>query len=216
MKPEPQERDFAQNYESLNYGRSLASSMLRRGHAAAEQPFAGRHFSQVLEVGSGSGEHFTFVQHSFDRYTMSDLQPEMITRALPSKVTVERQDAAALSYPDERFDRLIAAHVLEHLKEPHRVLREWNRVVKPGGTLTLLQPCDPGLLWRAGRWLGPRRRAEAAGLAYDFVMAREHINAITNLRALVRYYFEQVDERWYPLRVPLSDLNLFYICHITR
>jgi phosphatidylethanolamine/phosphatidyl-N-methylethanolamine N-methyltransferase len=67
-----------------------------------------------------------------------------------------------LSVPSASFDRLIATHVLEHLPKPERVLREWARVVRPGGTLSLILPCDPGLARRLGRHFGPHPQAEAA------------------------------------------------------
>jgi hypothetical protein len=45
-------------------------------------------------------------------------------------------------------------------------------------------------------------------------MAREHVNSITNLVSLVRYYFESIKAGWYPTRIPSIDRNLFYACHI--
>ena len=44
-------------------------------------------------------------------------------------------------------------------------------------------------------------------------MAREHINSINGLVALIEYYFEKRQDCWLPLRVPSMDLNLFYIVH---
>jgi ubiquinone/menaquinone biosynthesis C-methylase UbiE len=138
--------------------------------------------------------------------------PEQIRRS--SRVSVQAEDASNLSFPDNSFDRVIAAHVLEHLANPHEVLREWVRVLKPDGTLSLVLPCDPGVGWRLGRNLFARRNFIKAGLDYDYWMAREHVNPINNLVAFVRHYFSSVEEKWLPSRVPSMDLNLFYICHI--
>ena len=104
--------------------------------------------------------------------------------------------------------------MLEHLPNPVNVLREWNRVVRPGGVISIVLPCDPGLLWRLGRHLGPRRNAQRRGLAYDYLQAAEHINSIFNLTVFIRHHFENVTESWYPARMAVPDLNLFYICHI--
>jgi SAM-dependent methyltransferase len=104
--------------------------------------------------------------------------------------------------------------VLEHLPAPHAVLREWSRVVKPGGIISLVLPCDPGIAWRLGRAVGSRGKFVRAGLDYDYWMAREHINAINSLVALVEYYFPHREVAWKPFRVPSMDLNLFYIAHL--
>lgn len=80
--------------------------------------------------------------------------------------------------------------------------------------ISIVLPCDPGLLWRLGRHLGPRKNAQKQGLAYDYLQAAEHINSIFNLVVFIRHHFESLTESWYPAKLPLPDLNLFYICHI--
>jgi phosphatidylethanolamine/phosphatidyl-N-methylethanolamine N-methyltransferase len=130
------------------------------------------------------------------------------------RVEFQQADAAKLPFSDATFDRLIAAHVLEHMERPHEVLREWARVLKPGGTMSIVLPSDPGFAWRLGRRFGPRRNAEKAGIAYDYWMAREHINPINGLVSLIDYYFDKVEARWWPFGLPSMDLNLFYACNI--
>lgn len=228
MRPDPDPQLYQSrldaSYRARNYGASLAGRMMRRGHALLERDFdADFTFSTVLEVGAGTGEHIPFVQHRFDRYILTDLNPQRLAdahAALPgsvaARVAIQAEDATRLSLPDSAIDRLVACHILEHLPNPHAVLREWHRVVRPGGVLSILLPCDPGLLWRTGRALGPRSAAQRAGIDYDYWMAREHVNGIGNLVTLLRYYFDQPKEMWFPALVPSVDLNLFYACHVRR
>jgi phosphatidylethanolamine/phosphatidyl-N-methylethanolamine N-methyltransferase len=213
---------YRQLYDRSNYDRSLAAAFMKRCHVVLEAQF-GRfnHFSSVVEVGAGTGQHIGYLRHTFDRYVMTDLDEGMLSQALEKlsaglrdKVEVSRQNAGKLEYPTGSFDRLIATHVLEHLPQPASILREWYRVVRPGGVLSIVLPCDPGWMWRLGRKLGPRRTAERAGLEYDYFMATEHVNSIFNLVTLIDFYFPDRHERWYPLRVPSPDLNLFYVCNI--
>ncbi len=44
-------------------------------------------------------------------------------------------DAYALEYEDDSFDIVHAHQVLQHLTDPVAALREWRRVVKPGGVV---------------------------------------------------------------------------------
>lgn len=225
MRPPPSHENylrFVGNYDAANTGLTLAGRSLNRSHAVLERTLRpGLRFGQVLEVGAGTGHHFGYVRHEFQRYVMTDGSDEMLAiarRKYPAAqhpgLQLERQDATRLGYPDASFDRLIATHVLEHIPDPVTVLAEWNRVVRKGGVISLVLPCDPGLLWRLGRHFGPRRTARNAGIAYDYLMAVEHINAIYNLVAVIRHHFEDIDETWDPIRLPWPDLNLFYICHI--
>lgn len=213
-------------YEGKNYNEGIAGYFLTKSHVWCERAFGPKtHFARVLEVGAGTGIHIDHVRHSFDDYVMTDLNPPMlqsaagrqIVRRGKGRITAEVQDATALSYADESFDRIIAAHVLEHLPEPYKVIREWERVLKKGGILSLVLPCDPGVAWRLGRAVGARRKFIRAGIAYDYWMAREHINAINSLAAFLDFYFPGAQSaQWKPFGIPSMDLNLFYIRHIRK
>ena len=222
MKPAPEFQIYTETYDAANYGRSLAGMVMARGHAALERRHgSAESYPRVLEVGAGTGQHARYVRHQFDAYHVTDASPSVIEIArrntpaeMIDRTTFEVQDATKLTYADGSFDRLIACHVLEHLRDPVAVLAEWSRVVRPNGLLSILLPCDPGLAWRFGRMLGPRRAARARGIEYDYVEAAEHVNSIFNLTTFLRYHFDVIDELWYPLRVPYADVNLLYVCDL--
>ena len=71
------------------------------------------------------------------------------------------------------------------------------------------------MAWRLGRHFGPRKNAIAQGIAYDYVMAREHVNSCNNLIAILRHYFPESKEAWWPFPIPSIDLNLFFAFHAT-
>lgn len=208
---------FSDVYDDSNYSRSLQSGIMAAGHRLVEASFgADARFENVLEVGAGTGQHLDFVRHGFSQYTLADNDPSVLALASErlrgkheGRLMFSCQEAGRLDFPDNTFDRLIATHVWEHVQEPYAVLKEWGRVLKNGGTLSVLIPSDPGLLWRIGRMLGPRRQAQARGIPYDFIMAREHVNSSNNLVAIFRYCFGDEGEAWWPLRVRSIDLNLF-------
>ena len=217
------ELSYIQSYDTNNSPQTLSGSLLQKSHQLLEKmlPYDAS-YCRVLEVGAGTGHHFPYMKHVFDKYVMTDGSDEMLKIASEkyaeqksvNSFVIEKQNATSLTYSDHSFDRLIATHVLEHLPNPVEVLKEWNRVVRPQGLISIVLPCDPGMLWRLGRYFGPRRNAEKLGIAYDYLMAAEHVNSIFNLTVFIRHHFEDVSELWYPARIPAPDLNLFYICHI--
>ncbi len=212
---------FSEIYDDSNYSSPLQSSVMRASHRLVEKAYTHKScYSRVLEVGAGTGEHVKFVRHQFDEYILSDIDQTTLEVAkkklvgiFDGKLTYKAQTGNGLDYSDNTFDRLIATHVLEHIYQPHLAVKEWVRVLKHGGVLSILIPTDPGIAWRLGRHLGPRRNAIAQGIAYDYVMAREHVNSCNNLIAILRHYFHQADEAWWPLPIPSIDLNLFFVFH---
>ncbi|MBF0143484.1 MAG: class I SAM-dependent methyltransferase [Magnetococcales bacterium] len=192
------------------------------GHRLLESPF-GRdvHFGRVLEVGAGTGQHLSFVRHRFDTYLMTDINADLLAQAgrkhegTPG-VRFEVRDATDLGYEEASFDRVISVYNLEHLPFPHRVIEGWRRLLRPGGTLSIAFPTEGGVAWRLGRHLTTRRSFTRWGLDLDYIIAREHINTCANLVSLVRHYFPDLRQTWFPLGIPLSDVNLIYCCHAIR
>lgn len=215
---------FAADYDELNYQKGLQHRVMRAGHRFLEETLPSKaHYHNVLEVGAGTGEHLQFVKHSFDSYTVSDIDQRALVvaqskaeKAGHAGLSFVAQSAAQLAQADASIDRLIAAHVLEHLERPHEAIKIWRNALLPGGVLSVLLPTDPGLAWRLGRCLGPRRQAKKNGLAYDYIMAREHINACYHLLGLLGHYFPKSRTAWWPFGVPSTDLNLFVAIHAER
>ena len=154
---------------------------------------------------------------------MTDLDKAMLTRArkkCPADLRLRfvAADAAKLPVRDDYFDRLSSVSTLEHIPQPHRVLMERARVIRPGGVLSVLIPTQGGVLWRPGRALysRPRFSRRYPDIDYDYVMAREHVNSCFNRAALMRKHFPDRDERLSPFRVPSLDLNLFLVCNLSN
>lgn len=206
-------------YDRTYYsGNPLVARVNDAGHHLAERMYGpSQHFGAVLEVGAGTGAHLSHVRHRFDRYVLTDFSPDLLQLAEQrhhgrSNLAFETADATCLKYSDASFDRLISIYNLEHLPQPHLVLKEWRRVVKPGGVLSIAIPLDGGVAWRLGRHLTTRRSFAREGLDMDYIIAREHINPSYNLISLIRHYFPDRQEWWYPFGVHLVDVNLVYCC----
>lgn len=58
----------------------------------------------------------------------------------PSTPDVQRVDMLEMQFEDQSFDLVIANHVLEHVDDDLKALREIHRVLKPGGYAILQTP----------------------------------------------------------------------------
>lgn len=88
----------------------------------------------VLDVGTGPGRYYTALHERFPdiEYYACDLYSGMV-KSHPHKPTLVLADAQRLPYPDATFDVVMANHMLFHVPDVERALRELRRVVKPGG-----------------------------------------------------------------------------------
>lgn len=92
-----------------------------------------------------------------------------------STVSYSTQDLASLSYPDESFALISCVSVLEHTRKRDSIIREFARVLDPGGAVVLT--FDVSL---DGRWEIPR--SEAARLLQDL---REHLHPENDYESLL-------------------------------
>jgi Methylase involved in ubiquinone/menaquinone biosynthesis len=98
----------------------------------------------VLEVGIGTGLNLPFYPRR-TRITGIDLSEEMLRKAKErvrelglSNITLRAMDATVMDFPDNAFDSAVATYTISAVPDPVGVLREMRRVVKPGGSIVVL------------------------------------------------------------------------------
>lgn len=97
---------------------------------------------RVLDLGTGTGIAAAAACGEGREVTGVDAAPGMldIARDEVSGVELREMDFGALTFDDGAFDVAIAAHSLLFATDPTTVLREWLRVTRPGGRLSLSVP----------------------------------------------------------------------------
>jgi demethylmenaquinone methyltransferase / 2-methoxy-6-polyprenyl-1,4-benzoquinol methylase len=96
-----------------------------------------------------------------------DQSPEMLAEGrrrveregLEARVRLVEGDAEHLPFGDESFDALTFTYLLRYVADPGRALEELSRVVRPGGTIAMLEFGIP-----RGAWRGPWELYVRAGL----------------------------------------------------
>jgi SAM-dependent methyltransferase len=121
-----------------------ASSLIELLHSDTAYP-AG---ASVLEAGCGNGaQTATLAARSGGaRFTSIDTSPALLLQAQDavtarglSNVTFQQADIFSLPFARHIFDHVFVCFVLEHLARPMEALRMLKHVLKPGGTITVIE-----------------------------------------------------------------------------
>lgn len=173
--------------------------------------------AHVLELGGNLGEHLRYVNHPFSTYVLTDIRQKGFSTRDP-RVKFEVVDAQQLPYEDNTFDRVLMTCLLHHLPDPEQCLREVRRTTKSGGLVSITLPCDPGILYRLSKELGPyrsiKKRSAQSNPRYFHYM--EHRNHYPSLKTIVNEVFQddRVWQRSWPFRTPLWNANLYTIFQV--
>ncbi len=227
--------DIVENYHRTYYEKVHGAGSTGAANNALHRHLEGAHsgndhFPRVLELGAGTCQHFPYVEHGFDVFLATDLLrpddlkgwPEVEAGTIPTEpgkyfATV---DAHTLPYEDGAFDRLVATCLLLHLSDPYAALAEWRRVVRPGGALDILLPCDPGLAVRTFRRVFTQRRAARLGCDhFALVNVLEHRNHAHGMLELAKHIFadDELKLSWRPFPLVASwNLNTHVVLRVRR
>jgi len=117
----------------LNHGRELAPEYLDLFPEA-----------QLLEVGVGTGLTIPPLPRNIE-ITAIDCSQKMLNQTRKRlhslsihNVQLFKMDATHLGFPDNSFDRILAAYFISTVPDPVKVILEMKRVCRPGGHLVFL------------------------------------------------------------------------------
>ena len=218
-------------YKKIMRG-GIIGRIVNRYHKSLEKPFSQKdYFESVLELGAGNCEHLPFIKHSFKNYVLSDVRTKNLLVSTSEyikteikldtpfwvgryegNITVTKVDAQNLKrYKDHSFDRLIAGCLILHLEKPENALKEWRRVVKKGGWLSIYIHCEPGMLLRYSRIASTVLRGRSLKIDHLAHVYSEHKLSYISVKYLVSKVFEhdEIKFRAFPFNHFSWNLNLW-------
>jgi demethylmenaquinone methyltransferase/2-methoxy-6-polyprenyl-1,4-benzoquinol methylase len=114
---------------------------------------------EVLDVATGTGLVAKVLLERGFRVTGVDQSPEMLALArerFGDRVELVEASADELPFAERSFDHLTFTYLLRYVDDPAATLRELARVVRPGGTVAMLEFGVPRGVWRPpwDLWVG--------------------------------------------------------------
>ena len=103
------------------------------------------HGARVLDVGAGSAPYRRLFAHcDYRTQDFAELRDDQLRFGGYAPIDFVC-DAAAVPVADGSFDVVLCTEVLEHVPEPIAVVREFGRILAPGGRLILTAPLGSGI-----------------------------------------------------------------------
>jgi len=213
------EEYFSEAYQDVMYT-GVIGIYSRLVHCLMDRPFKDSRTPIVLEVGAGAGQHAPYTSTDFDTYYQSDISATLVNQQSPGDprvvpIVANAEDLA--DFEDNSVDRVVATCLLAHLDKPEQALKEWRRVVKPGGSISVYLPSEPGILLRFLRHAAVAPKSKRHGQDHLAVVYRDHRNHYPGMKQMIRTVFgrDKVVRRRFPTRWLGWNLSLFEIVHIT-
>jgi ubiquinone/menaquinone biosynthesis C-methylase UbiE len=99
----------------------------------------------VADIACGRGRYIPVIQEAFPGCRIIGIDLSPVALGLAAKSHPQQRFAAALceSLPltDNSVDMICSIETLEHVLEVHTTVREWARILKPGGCVLFTTPC---------------------------------------------------------------------------
>ena len=99
---------------------------------------------KLLEIGVGTGSHLRrFKRHSITGIDTSSSMLKKARRQNTPGAELLQMDGMALLFDKEQFDYVVLSHVIAVVDDPEKLMEEVLRVLKPGGTVYILNHFTP-------------------------------------------------------------------------
>ena len=93
-----------------------------------------------LDIGSGDGSLIRLLRGQLELNSRACDYTDTLMELEGQAVDVANLDLEALPYPDEGFDLITFTEVVEHVENHRAVLRDIQRVLRPGGLVVISTP----------------------------------------------------------------------------
>lgn len=185
------------DWQSAVYEATFARLVKRRVETAVKHMNIGKD-ELVLDLGIGTGASLYYFPRDRGRIVGVDLSSGMLKHCRQKisewglkNVNVFQANALELPFADNTFDQVFISHVISVVSDPAALVREAQRVAKPGARILILNHFQSAnrLIALFEKWLCPF----FVHLGWRSDLALQDVIRATNLEIDYRYKLESID-----------------------
>jgi SAM-dependent methyltransferase len=162
-----------------------------------------RNPERILEVGPGPTSAIRKLMSVDDTYCCCESNPhfcEILKRELSASQVICADIQTQTPMASSTFDRVVAAHILEHLVNLPAALAEVSRVLRRDGVFDVVIPCEGSPLYALGRRFSSARTFKKRfGNGFYKIMRTEHVNTGSEVIRELRHRFIVECETYFPV-----------------
>jgi SAM-dependent methyltransferase len=168
---------------------------------ATLEPVAGR---TVGDVGCGNGRYVAALRAAGASVIGIDLSAGMLAGVPAPRSGLIVADAQWLPLADASLDAVLMMHMLYHVPDPERAVREVTRVLRRGGRVLVATNGSRHLGEMNALWLPLLERLGIRGNVQDVGLVNPRLTA-GSAQQLVGMHFREVNERWLRSAVVVTE-----------
>jgi len=137
------EDDYGDDYQTHLYGRdgTVQRKVRTAQYRVRELEIVAPRRGTLLDIGCSYGYLLDAARGRGWSVCGVDVAPQIVQLGAEQGFDVRLGSTTDVPFEDESVDAIYARHVLEHDIHTYRSLREFMRVLRPGGTLVIEVPC---------------------------------------------------------------------------
>jgi len=212
---EAHQKIFVEEYILNRSGKGLLYGAIKLLESVQHRKVAGlKDRESILEIGAGSLNHVPY-ESGVRIYDCVEPFPELFENS-PHLQKIRNLYTDIKEVPEATcYQRIISLAVLEHLVDLPTIVAYSGLLLSPHGVFQASVPSEGGFLWglswRMSTGIAYRLRT---GLDYKTVMRHEHINTVSEILAVARYFFETIRTSRFPF--PSLHLSLYTYLEATN
>ncbi|MDX1975087.1 MAG: hypothetical protein SFT92_05365 [Rickettsiales bacterium] len=198
---------YVETYKASREGKGILYALTQYLESWMHRVIAKAHRSgDILEIGAGTLNHLPYEQ-GYAHYDI--IEPfSALFEDSPRRAQIRSIYGDITQIQNQRYARIISVATLEHILDLPHCLARAGLLLTDDGLFQAGIPSEGGFAWGA-TWrlsVGLSFRLRT-GLDYGELMRHEHVNDADEIIQLVRYFFEKVRVKRFPL--PHAHLSLY-------